>query len=69
MEAVFNGGGFEGFEGTFLPPMYTSWLDVSVKRTLTNKDGVVKSWQWIWVMEWARLSFWGEERGVMCSIS
>ncbi len=49
--------------------MYTSWLDVSVKRTLTNKEGVVKSWEWIWVMEWARVSFWGEERGVMCSIS
>lgn len=57
------------FGGTFLPPMYTSWLAVFVKRTLTNKEGVVKSWEWIWVMERARSSFWGVERGIMCSTS
>lgn len=49
--------------------MYTSWLAVSVKRRVTNREGVVKRWEWIWVMERARSAFWGEVRGVMCSVS
>ena len=40
-----------------------------MKRTFTNKEGVVKRWEWIWVMEVAKASFWEGERGVMCSIS
>lgn len=40
-----------------VPPIYSSWLAVSVKRTLKNGKGWVKRWEWTWVVERARESF------------
>ena len=37
--------------------------------TLTKRDGVVKSSEWIFVMSFASWCFWEIDRGVMCSTS
>ena len=54
---------------TLFPPTYKSCPLISVNRTFTKRLGVVKRWEWIWVIEAANSSFWEGLRGQMCSIS